>query len=717
MCDVRTTRLIEADSAAGLLSGRADGHCVSKSPANLLPVWQLELLAPATVIDEEEQLVLDSCRQLVAVFQQLSTHLFGLSVGESNDDDFNNQDEKENTQDNGQSRSLGRTTRVIDVVMNSDDVADFFDNSLIISLIDGRFAAGLPSARICNSAAFLVPVTQAVYRLAVEGQSTGFLTGHSLEGRQVGKSLPDIAAGGGASLLLHWLNSLSGVTQQTRSNEIIDQVRKMLSDVEQFRNTRVVGDKSCSKPDTQTEQLQGDSEDISNLDEEEFQVYRRQAAVKSDTGNQKYFTPSLTELLESKAARENLVRFLDLGHFHFPMSRVSQTVISLLEQINAVSAETESLLKEKVHTASQVSAGDTASAAGLQLVQTSSLALIEALVELVPHLILLYTSLIPVFHSSLLDSDLYLAAIYHNSCLFLAHECLTLGELRLFPLLKQLTEMERHIPDKNKELDPEQETDSEEDELALLRRTVSCSTFVLVPQLRASGTEILLTHLRRHRASLSDHLKRTKGLKDVGLPENRQRCKEAMDACQTILMSVAEGLSPLPLTTFSRCIGYLCNFVCNEVVKDVLALLDLTQTDCEVLVDMLTELEHTSVTPADPNTSTIAFDSASDTRLASGSEVTHIFSDPPDSELVLDATQSEAYTSSLSRRVPELVRLQGILSVMNASTMAVIEQVLWDGGRGPLSTISRLEASELRGLISALYSKSPARDQLLRELR
>ncbi|TPP64156.1 ATP-dependent RNA helicase DDX55/SPB4 [Fasciola gigantica] len=115
-----------------------------------------------------------------------------------------------------------------------------------------------------------------------------------------------------------------------------------------------------------------------------------------------------------------------------------------------------------------------------------------------------------------------------------------------------------------------------------------------------------------------------------------------------------------------------------------------SNADSEVLADLLTELERTII---------------------------HIFNAPPDVELVLDKTQAEAYVNSLARRVPELARLRGILSVLTASTMAVIERVLWNSGQGPLSTVARLEPSELRGLVAALYSKSPARDQLLRQLR
>lgn len=97
--------------------------------------------------------------------------------------------------------------------------------------------------------------------------------------------------------------------------------------------------------------------------------------------------------------------------------------------------------------------------------------------------------------------------------MYLAHECLTLGELRLFPLLAHLARLEPRAADASGDLDDDTEVESSADNLTLLRRTVSCSTFILVPQLRAAGTELLLVHLRQQRTVLSDYLKRTKGLK------------------------------------------------------------------------------------------------------------------------------------------------------------------------------------------------------------
>ncbi|VDP98264.1 unnamed protein product [Trichobilharzia regenti] len=73
-------------------------------------------------------------------------------------------------------------------------------------------------------------------------------------------------------------------------------------------------------------------------------------------------------------------------------------------------------------------------------------------------------------------------------------------------------------------------------------------------------------------------------------------------------------------------------------------------------------------------------------------------------------------TARLHRRCPEYQRLQGVISVLSASSMAIIRDVLWMDGKGPLSTESRITPSELRCLIKALYSSSSIRDQMLQKL-
>ncbi|KAF8561946.1 hypothetical protein P879_07381 [Paragonimus westermani] len=88
--------------------------------------------------------------------------------------------------------------------------------------------------------------------------------------------------------------------------------------------------------------------------------------------------------------------------------------------------------------------------------------------------------------------DLYLASLYHNNCMFLAHECLTLGELRLYPLLARL----QSGSESTTAITHEQS----------LERLAAVSTCILVPHLRTAGTNMLLRHLRRIREQLMEEL-------------------------------------------------------------------------------------------------------------------------------------------------------------------------------------------------------------------
>ncbi|CAH8821391.1 unnamed protein product, partial [Trichobilharzia szidati] len=73
-------------------------------------------------------------------------------------------------------------------------------------------------------------------------------------------------------------------------------------------------------------------------------------------------------------------------------------------------------------------------------------------------------------------------------------------------------------------------------------------------------------------------------------------------------------------------------------------------------------------------------------------------------------------TARLHRRCPEYQRLQGVISVLSVSSLAIIRDVLWMDGKGPLSTESRITAFELSCLIKALHSSSSMRDEMLKKL-
>ncbi|CAL8072928.1 unnamed protein product [Calicophoron daubneyi] len=641
---------------------------------SLLPAWRLELVAPAAVSDSEDTLIEDSCRQLASALQKLYTYLYGLPVSRNPKSSGNESTKKSSDTDD---------RRVIDfTVKASTGRADYFDDLLAAGMIDGRFAHGLPSVRKCSTAEFLAPVTQAVYRLVSEGTTTGFLIDRmgDTKSSSVGDQ-PLIT--GGAQMILRWLHRLSTLNQTRRTDEILGQVRELFADKELFITTQPAGDSECYKPATCTGELQLNENDYLLDDAEMDQICDQTNSPESQGSDQPevgadYFIPSLTRLLSSKANDADLARFLDLGHFHFPTCKISKTIPKFLEIITKIIAEANSCIDSQSERLQKIS-DQTVTGCGehfdADAVRSGMLAMAESLIELVPRLFLLFTSLIPVMHACSIENDLHFSTLYCNDCMFLAHECLTLGELQLLPLATKVSNL--RPPPETEGTSTKQPITTE----ALLERSSSMSTCILVPHLRNVGTNCLLTHLRRIRDSLLECLRKTRGFRDAGLAENRVCCSNSVHQCCSLLRSTSEGLSPLPAVVYSRCMGVLCNQVCSEIVSNVLGLIDLTQADTEVLLDLFQEIDTT---------------------------ITSLFEVDDGAKLSL--------AELISRRVPQLLRLKGIKEVLGASTMAVIEKSLWNGGNGPLALDAHLTAAELRNLIKAVYSQSAARDQLLRSI-
>ncbi|GAA32001.2 ATP-dependent RNA helicase DDX55/SPB4 [Clonorchis sinensis] len=603
-----------------------------------LPAWRLSLVAP-TYPDErtEDSLIQDSCRQLASAFQELHTYVFAP-------------------------RSTVRDVEGPQTT-SSSFVRDsgYFDDRLVRRLIDGRFASVLPSAKKCRSAEFLAPATQAVYSLAVTGEETGFFTGSLNEDSPCNTS--GFSAGtGGATLLVSWINDLSRLTEKRRTNEVLAQVRSLLSDPEQFHATCIVGTgNECNK---RGETNLDDSWD-GQLDEEELNTYQRQSANRQkQTDSSTHLIPSLSQLLESAQNRKDLTRFVDLGHFHFPVCRVSKSVLTFLDQISAIINEAQTYLDVRA-------AHEDPESSRVGAKRANSFPLATTIVELVPRLLISYTSLIPCFFGPKLEKDLYLACLYHNNCMYLAHECLTLGEIRLYPMLQKVR------------------SEWTGEDTDLLEQLAAVNTCVLVPHFRTTATNLLLRHLRGYRDQLVGRLKQTRGFRDVGLAENRHTATQAVYECLDLLRSASDGLKPLPLTVYYRCMGVLCNTLCLELNSSLLQLIDMTTQDCEVLVNLINLVE---------------------------AEINQHFTTCPDPDLVPQAYEDIKKMSLAVRRVPELARLRGILSVLTAPAMTVIDKVLWNDGHGALATEANLKVTELRNLIKAIYSSSSARDHLLSKL-
>lgn len=251
----------------------------------------------------------------------LSANLFGITVSHS---------------EHASNEAIGRR-RVIDYV------DDFFDDHLVQGLIDGRFAAGIPSPDACRQPDFWAPFTQSVYHLIAIGLETGFWTDKtsSLEG----SALPPPAAAavlrgdGGANLLRRWVNSLPKICWTLKENEILTKIRELLADRELFMSTCQAGDQVSSRC-TKSLAFNGELHPSKHTaPEEELRECLRLVSEQADDSGQEIgsqdgdryleedrsdrIVSRLHRMLKSKANITDLSRYLDLGHFDFPDCKVS----------------------------------------------------------------------------------------------------------------------------------------------------------------------------------------------------------------------------------------------------------------------------------------------------------------------------------------------------------------------------------------------------------
>ncbi|CAH8868999.1 unnamed protein product [Trichobilharzia szidati] len=182
---------------------------------------------------------------------------------------------------------------------------------------------------------------------------------------------------------------------------------------------------------------------------------------------------------------------------------------------------------------------------------------------------------------------------------------------------------------------------------------------------------------------------------DISSSFGYNRCTTSMDDCCRHLLKVADVLAYLPYKIYYRALGYLCNCVCAELVKCIVNSTDITQSDCDKILILLDQISGT----------VRAFFVSSDEKVHLTVEAS-----------MNKSSQQNSNTARLHRRCPEYQRLQGVISVLSVSSLAIIRDALWMDGKGPLSTESRITAFELSCLIKALHSSSSMRDEMLKKL-
>ncbi|CAH8623441.1 unnamed protein product [Schistosoma curassoni] len=636
--------------------------------------------------DDDDDLISSSCNQLTKVFQELYTYLFGLQAIQSDN------------------------KRFIDIIVNNniDSDSGMFNNELVKDLIDGRFNAGLPSAEKLHKSEIIATLTQVVLRLISVGRNTGFLIDdinhlHDDDDDHDKIDSFKVSTIGGATKLNLWIDSLSILKHKRSANAILEELRELLADRKLFYSMCSTNSlvKVCEKNATTTTTNFTTKHNNNNTDEgiyEEDDLILDDC-IENDTIELEYSDKTnkndqiLWKLLKSKGNLDNISRHLDLGQFDFPDCMVSETVDLVMKQIYKILHDCESYLEPIINEVSQ-SLNDTPST--LNSKKFNTIAFVEFIIKLIPRLIMLFTSLVPTLHADVFQGDLRFAVLYYNDCMYLAHECLTLGERGLYKFVQQFLDLGYDIMTNT--LNNTTVTSNESNtfnNLNILERSASLSTCILVPHLRQSGVNNLLDHLRRERQFLLRYVERIQGFRNVSSSIGNRHCTTAIEDCCHHLHKISEALSPLPRTVYFRAMGIMCNCVCTELVKTILKLIDITKSDCDNILILLESIKNTIVEFFKP------------------SEVVH---QPAAKESITKSQHNYNTDELLTRRCPDFHRLQGIISVLSASSLAEIRDILWNDGNGPLSIESHLTTSELRCLIKALYSSSSFRDELLQKL-
>ncbi|CAH8649608.1 unnamed protein product [Schistosoma rodhaini] len=650
--------------------------------------------------DDDNDLISTSCNQLTNVFQELYTYLFGLQAIQSDGKRFIDIIVSNNNHNN----------------TNADGDSGMFNSELVKDLIDGRFSVGLPSAEKLHKSEIIATITQVVLRLISIGRNTGFLTDdngyHSSnhlhhddddDGVNDKTNLSKVSVVGGATKLNLWIDSLSILKHKRSANVILDELRELLADRKLFYSMCSTNSlKSvCEKSTTDT--TTNSNTKYNNTDEgiyEENDFILDDDCIEDDIIELEYSDKTnkndqiLSKLLKSKSNLDNISRHLDLGQFDFPDCMVSETVDLIMKQIYKILHDCEAYLEPIINEVSQ-SLNDTPST--LDSKKLNTIAFVEFITKLIPRLIMLFTSLVPTLHADVFQKDLRFAVLYYNDCMYLAHECLTLGERGLYKFVQKFLDLGYDIMTNT--LNNTTITSIESNtcnNLTILERSASLSTCILVPHLRQSGINNLLDHLRRERQVLLQCIERIQGFHNISSSIGNRHCTTAIENCCHHLHKISEALSPLPRIVYFRAMGIMCNCVCTELVKTILKLIDITKSDCDHILILLESIKNTIAEFFKP------------------SEVVH---QSATKEPISKSHQNFNTNELLTRRCPDFYRLQGIISVLSASSLAEIRDILWNDGNGPLSNESHLTASELRCLIKALYSSSSFRDEVLQKLR
>jgi len=260
----------------------------------------------------------------------------------------------------------------------------------------------------------------------------------------------------------------------------------------------------------------------------------------------------------------------------------------------------------------------------------------------------MYNDILPVSHAENLKSFPLNSALGFNNCMYLAHEC-----LQIF------------IP-------------AYESGSLLQNRPITFAD--LVPKLRQTGVEVLMSQMRALRDQLRSTLRDSvTGLGQLDgsnlLPASSEKCVKQVLHQMLHLKSLWQDV--LPLGIYRRTIGTLLNSIVEEMVQRVLILEDIAADAAVQIVSIFTALQDKAP------------------------EVFHL------------EKNKETSKGDIIRYVKKWNRFKELVVILNASMREIEDR--WASGKGPLA--NEFTADEIKRMIRALFQNTDRRAAVLSRIR
>nr|CDS27808.1 centromere:kinetochore protein zw10 [Hymenolepis microstoma] len=346
---------------------------------------------------------------------------------------------------------------------------------------------------------------------------------------------------------------------------------------------------------------------------------------------------------ESQLEEAELSKLFQNVNLEFPECFISKAVVMLLKQVDQIIEDAKGYEKDQI----------------------------PMILKRVPHLIHLYSHFVPTLHAERMKSDLRFVTVYHNDCMYLAHQCLSLGRRKIFPFVESLG-------------------------LGTgLQTAASLSTLHLVTPLRDSATSALMDHLRTQKSLIHEKFNSSRGLKDCA-GEGSEVCERAILGCISLLLTVFKSIDPLPVTIYLRFLGVLTDEFIRLLCDAVINLGDIITMECSILLRYIDSVIKAVVGMFEKH-----LDAAFKPCYGSS----------------LSKSEEKSVTILLEKRVASWQRLQSLRAILSAASLEEVRAlVIPSDTKNPLFRCHLSKSDEIPRLIVALFRPSNARSTLLKDL-